>query len=702
MLTRNEVFPFLNLDRLEDEGIVEIDPKLFGPGGGGDILKVNISEDGLRRQLQFRNSDDSDRVVPPLNIENEFLQRHGRATLKDAWRLVAKWFNYTNETFRNEGWYIDDLSYFASIGRPDLDKKCKVVIRHALRWVGRFGHSYARTGLVLLAIAQVHPGMGNSRPDWHAWATGLSATAADVANRGSQCFRGTKVVWDSERGELIAEQERLKSALQEVQQREEALRQEREELQGAALEASLREEALRKEHESLQHEYSRQKDEWEAKNQKLSEEIEVLHEERKRITSKADNVEAQLGRIQSDMEAQNPSEDMDELKRQLLQKEEQLQSLREADAKDLKRLRAAKKKGQTLEKELSKMPGGLMVKAESKTLDILRSGRKWQVTLYPPVFDCSDPLAGWKPPVVPVPCAFCKGIISPGTDLRIPDYGHSYHVSCVCSCFGVNFLVCWKEDCSATIPLSWVKEFNLDREMNLSAVEERMLCSVDMRSLPPSEWDELEDLTIVGVPAMGVQRREFLESMEERLTAKTCDFVMSSKTGPRARLLPPPHRVAGDQFKKWTQLQNGAKCSDWTGLWNYPSSQFWIFSNRVPRHEANNHNRSLATVGLDVPRGKVHLRMLYDLNTALCIRLRPWDGIFLEHFARGLLILPWAMEILRVLVSRQFVSVWRTGLIPMEVLESSDSYKVEGDYHALKWAWSLSKVWKCDDASHSR
>ncbi|KAL3676291.1 hypothetical protein R1sor_026239 [Riccia sorocarpa] len=38
----------------------------------------------------------------------------------------------------------------------------------------------------------------------------------------------------------------------------------------------------------------------------------------------------------------------------------------------------------------------------------------------------------------------------------------------------------------------------------------------------------------------------------------------------------------------------------------------------------------------------------------------------------------------------------------MEVLESSDSYKVEGDYHALKWVWSLSKVWKCDDASHSR
>ncbi|KAL3686581.1 hypothetical protein R1sor_009155 [Riccia sorocarpa] len=243
------------------------------------------------------------------------------------------------------------------------------------------------------------------------------------------------------------------------------------------------------------------------------------------------------------------------------------------------------------------------------------------MSLYPPVFDCSDPLGGWKPLVFPVPCAFCKGIISQWTDLRIPDCGHSYHVSYVCFCFGVNFLVCWKEDCGAIIPLSWVKEFNLDRELNLSVLEERISCSVDMRSLLPSKWDGVEDLTIVGVPAMRVQKREFLESLEERLTTKTCDFVLSSKTGPRARLYPPPHRVAGDQFKKWTQLQNGVKCSDWT-----------------------------------------------------------------EHFARGLLVLPWTMEILRVLVSRQFVSAWRTGLIPMEVLESSDSYKVEDDYRALKWA----------------
>ncbi|KAL3682766.1 hypothetical protein R1sor_000788 [Riccia sorocarpa] len=130
---------------------------------------------------------------------------------------------------------------------------------------------YVSTGLVLLAIAQVHHEMGNSRPDWHAWvSTEIKfrlnhhrwiGVAQMLQIEARNAFDDTKVVWDSERGELIAKQERLKSALQEVQQREEALQQEHEQLQGAAQEASLGEEALRKEHESLQHEYSRQKDE---------------------------------------------------------------------------------------------------------------------------------------------------------------------------------------------------------------------------------------------------------------------------------------------------------------------------------------------------------------------------------------------------------------------------------------------------------
>ncbi|KAL3676156.1 hypothetical protein R1sor_026104 [Riccia sorocarpa] len=273
---------------------------------------------------------------------------------------------------------------------------------------------------------------------------------------------------------------------------------------GAALEAAQREEALRKKHANLQQEYSSQKEEWEARNQKLSEDISVLHEERLRITAKEDNVQGELAQIRSLLQQPRESSDVGdvgELKKQLEEKDEQLKRLKEADAKVVKKLRLAKKKGQSMEKELSKMPAGLMVKAETKTLDILKSGRKWEVSLYPPVFDCNDSLSGWKECVPPVPCAFCRCMISPGTDLRIPDYGHSYHVSCVCSCFGVNFLLCWEEQCSASIPLASVKEFALVRELNLKALHERMLCSVDMRSLPPSQFGDSDDLQIVGIAA---------------------------------------------------------------------------------------------------------------------------------------------------------------------------------------------------------
>ncbi|KAL3678826.1 hypothetical protein R1sor_021782 [Riccia sorocarpa] len=93
----------------------------------------------------------------------------------------------------------------------------------------------------------------------------------------------------------------------------------------------MREGDLREEHEKLQAEYSKQKD---------------------------------------------GGEDVADLKWQLEVKEEQLKKLEDVDAKVLKRLRVTKKKGLTLEKELSKMPVGLMVKAKLKSLELLRSGAK--------------------------------------------------------------------------------------------------------------------------------------------------------------------------------------------------------------------------------------------------------------------------------------------------------------------------------------
>ncbi|KAL3687087.1 hypothetical protein R1sor_013396 [Riccia sorocarpa] len=235
------------------------------------------------------------------------------------------------------------------------------------------------------------------------------------------------------------------------------------------------------------------------------------------------------------------------------------------------------------------MPAGLMVKAETKTLDILKSGRKWEVSLYPLVFDCNDSLTGWKEGVPSVPCAFCRGMISPGTDLRIPDYGHSYHVSC-----------------------------------------------------------------IVWIPTMRLQKKKYLDSLHQELSDKTCAFIRSFKQA------------------------------------------------KGTRGETTCHNRALVTVAIDVPRGDDALHMLCKINMALCIRLRPWDGIFLEHFAQALLVMPWALDILNTLVEKQLVTVWRTGHIPLQVLQSKDSYKTNASYDALKPLWTVSKVWECDDPSHSR
>ncbi|KAL3698865.1 hypothetical protein R1sor_012941 [Riccia sorocarpa] len=54
-------------------------------------------------------------------------------------------------------------------------------------------------------------------------------------------FAETEVVWDAERGELIAERERLRSELEEAQFREEVLRQERWQAQEEAMQAEMRE-----------------------------------------------------------------------------------------------------------------------------------------------------------------------------------------------------------------------------------------------------------------------------------------------------------------------------------------------------------------------------------------------------------------------------------------------------------------------------
>ncbi|KAL2644669.1 hypothetical protein R1flu_012256 [Riccia fluitans] len=170
LLTRDEVFPHLKFDRLKTEGILFIDGSLFARGAANPQgqLPINVSREGLKEYLVFLGSEDSSRVVSASVIEAKFLRRTGHKSLKDAWMTVARWFDYRNAQPRNEGWFIEELVFFSSAGREDgklLDMRTKLVIRQALKWIGRPLSLYTRTTLVLLALAHVDPEEPNLKPD---------------------------------------------------------------------------------------------------------------------------------------------------------------------------------------------------------------------------------------------------------------------------------------------------------------------------------------------------------------------------------------------------------------------------------------------------------------------------------------------------------------------------------------------------------
>ncbi|KAL3695318.1 hypothetical protein R1sor_009394 [Riccia sorocarpa] len=345
----------------------------------------------------------------------------------------------------------------------------------------------------------------------------------------------------------------------------EELKEELAKAQEQAALAARREETIRLEKDALQKEYSRDKADWESKNHKLAEEVNQLHEDMKRVSTKEELVRAELSEIRSQMEvsAKNTGEATG-LKLELEAKEEELRKLHEADKKIRQRLKTAKKKGKELEGELKKMPAGVLVKLESRVMELLKSGKKWKLSCYPKVFDAKD-LTEWKGSVVPVPCTFCKGLIAPGTDLRIPTCGHSYHISCVCSSFGLNHLACWAESCSQTLPTPWIHEFCLDRQVDLEALKERYMCSWDMRSFPPNaELFETEQdmLHITGVPQMRAQRTKWLVELGKALDEKTLHNIHASKSGARLLLFAPQHTIPGTQFRLWSRKNGGFQITE--------------------------------------------------------------------------------------------------------------------------------------------
>ncbi|KAL2653931.1 hypothetical protein R1flu_022059 [Riccia fluitans] len=174
LLTRDDVSPHLKFDRLKTEGILFIDGSLFARGAAGaqGQMQVNVSREGLKEYLVFPGSEDSSRVVSARIIEAEFLHHIVHKSLKDAWMTIARWFDYRNVQPKNEGWFIDDLVFFSSVGREDgklLDIHAKLVICQALKWIGRPSSLYTSTTLVLLALAHVDPEEPNLKPNWYAW-----------------------------------------------------------------------------------------------------------------------------------------------------------------------------------------------------------------------------------------------------------------------------------------------------------------------------------------------------------------------------------------------------------------------------------------------------------------------------------------------------------------------------------------------------
>ncbi|KAL3702048.1 hypothetical protein R1sor_020070 [Riccia sorocarpa] len=225
-----------------------------------------------------------------------------------------------------------------------------------------------------------------------------------------------------------------------------------------------------------------------------------------------------------------------DLKRELEAKEQELKRLQETDRKIRHRLKAAKKKERDLETELKKMPVGVVLKGESKTLELM------------------------------------KGLIYHGTDLKIPSCGHNYHVSCVCSCFGLNYQVCWEESCRETIPLALVKEFCLDREVDLPSLKHRYYCSWDVMSMPPSQYADMEDSwEITGVPAMRALKKEYLQELSDGLSRKTVGAIRGLKSARQVHYFRPTHTVPGAQFTLWSQVNIGVQVVDWGSSSAYPT-----------------------------------------------------------------------------------------------------------------------------------
>ncbi|KAL2607887.1 hypothetical protein R1flu_026460 [Riccia fluitans] len=170
MLSRDEVFPYVNTHKLKTDG----------------ILKIS-----------------------------------GRKYKKDVWQDIAPWFGFslTHSQPRSEGWVVDDFKKFSLDGHPDgyvLDKQVRLVINQVLRMVGRLDHD------------RNNKFSGDKfREGWQAivrivtadfLAKQAIARHEPLLLEACNAFTNTKDEWDNKKGELVRERKALKEELNKAKE----------------------------------------------------------------------------------------------------------------------------------------------------------------------------------------------------------------------------------------------------------------------------------------------------------------------------------------------------------------------------------------------------------------------------------------------------------------------------------------------------
>ncbi|KAL2608425.1 hypothetical protein R1flu_026998 [Riccia fluitans] len=131
MLSQDKVFPYVNTQRLKTDGIIKISGELFQPTRSNTSTISECIMDlfavGLRKLVDFLVKGECRRIVPPFEVEAQFLKLTGCKYKKDAWQDIAPWFGFslTHSQPRSEGWVVDDFKKFSLEGHPDgyaLDK----------------------------------------------------------------------------------------------------------------------------------------------------------------------------------------------------------------------------------------------------------------------------------------------------------------------------------------------------------------------------------------------------------------------------------------------------------------------------------------------------------------------------------------------------------------------------------------------------